>query len=385
MILFALWDRVDNLALGGVKYAFEIERRLSSVQPLSIVTQRIGLKGEVPGSSLNRFAGSGARRIFYYLMLLAVTKAAIANIRRNGASAVASFGVGWVNDVAAWLASSLTGRKLIMIFYHWPYEGYSAGQVMRAMRAEGRGILAAALATIDRMLALRALRSASLVVTLSEDARRNLSEMAPAVNAVVVHPGVDDAFFSGQPERPQSDYHGIAVNRIAPEKGVYDLVDIWSTVVRRRPGARLAVVGHSTGMLDQWIAEIRSRGLERNVVYLGTMNSSGVAAMHRRSKIFLFPSHREGFGIAVAEAMASGLPVVCYDIPPMNEVFRSPGVFFVREGDRAAFADVVLRLLDDPTLLEEAGRANAQFAKAFNWDEAARRFELAVLGEIASK
>ncbi|MFP3138247.1 MAG: glycosyltransferase family 4 protein [Nitrososphaeria archaeon] len=382
VILSALWERAD-LALGSIKYAVEMERRLSTVRPLALVTQPLGMNGEVRASTLNAFARSRAKRIFYYLMLASLVIKSTQIIRRSGVPAVASFGVGWVNDIAALLASLLTGRKLIMIFHHWPYSGHSLGQIFRAMRGEGRNLPASILAALDRAVALRALRRASLVVTPSEYSRRTLLSMVPAANAVVVQPGVDDAFFSGPAARPDARFDGIAVNRMAPEKGIYDLVEIWSMVVRRLPGAKLAVHGHPTGILGDWLGRVRSMGLERNIEYLGTTSVEELARDLRRSKVFLFPSHLEGFGIAVAEAMASGLPVVCYDIPPMNQVFRSEGTFFVREGDYAAFADAVIRLLQDPGLRESAGRANAEFARRFNWDASARRFESALLKTLS--
>jgi hypothetical protein len=121
-----------------------VEIRFRRLIPISMVTPGIGLKGEVRTSELNRFASKGGKRILYYLMLLSLVFKSVSIIKRERVDAVASFGVGWVNDIAAMLVSCLTRRKLFTIFYHWPYEGYSAGQVLRSLRKEGRRFLPAA-------------------------------------------------------------------------------------------------------------------------------------------------------------------------------------------------------------------------------------------------
>lgn len=69
----------------------------------------------------------------------------------------------------------------------------------------------------------------------------------------------------------------------------------------------------------------------------------------RESKVFIHPSHEEGFGVAPLEAQACGLPVVAWNLPVYQEVFPK-GMIKVEMGDIKRFADKVLDLLNNKKL-----------------------------------
>ena len=93
----------------------------------------------------------------------------------------------------------------------------------------------------------------------------------------------------------------------------------------------LAVVGgHSfqdyTAYRDAALAGLPDLGLElgRDVVLLGTVPDDELPAWYRAADALAFPSLKEGWGLAVLEAMAAGLPVVATDIPVFRE-YLTPG------------------------------------------------------------
>jgi len=383
--LFALWDRVEKIDLGGLKYGYEMEKRFKIIKAINLVTQEIGLENEAKVSKLNIYSKSKIKRIFYYLLLYVMIIKSVRIIKKENANAVATFGIGWINDITAIIASLLTKRKLIKVFHHWPYEGYSLGSLFLSMRKEGRGFFASIFASLDRIIALQAVKRAALVYVPSEPIKEDLQRIGIDGKRIkIVPPGVGDEFFNMAPEKGDRNlYDGVAVNRFSKEKGVYDLIDIWAIVTREKTDAKLRIFGHPTEIMDDWTNSVKSEGLKKNISYLGTVDVEELAKTLAGSKVFLFPSHKEGFGIAVAEAMAVGLPIICYDIKPMNEIFNSKGVFFVKEGDHEAFAKMVLLLLKNPILQAEAGRANAEFAKRFRWSEASERFETILIKALS--
>ena len=88
----------------------------------------------------------------------------------------------------------------------------------------------------------------------------------------------------------------------------------------------LAVVGgHSfqdyRAYRDAALAGLPELGLElgRDVVLLGTVSDDELPAWYRAADAFAFPSVKEGWGLAVLEALSAGLPVVASDIPVFRE------------------------------------------------------------------
>jgi glycosyltransferase involved in cell wall biosynthesis len=97
----------------------------------------------------------------------------------------------------------------------------------------------------------------------------------------------------------------------------------------------------------------------------GYVDKDELAGLYRGAAALVLPSRYEGFGLPVLEAMASGLPVVATDEPALREVAGGAAVY--SDGDLAAAIRIALA---DRDHLVTAG---LERAKAFSWDETARR------------
>jgi glycosyltransferase involved in cell wall biosynthesis len=92
----------------------------------------------------------------------------------------------------------------------------------------------------------------------------------------------------------------------------------------------------------------------------------------KASKVFVFPSLLEGWGLAVAEALACGLPVVCYDIPAIREIFGGcKSVFLIPAGNEDRLALAILQVLKMD--LPELAKISKNYVKDFDWDRVAFR------------
>lgn len=115
-----------------------------------------------------------------------------------------------------------------------------------------------------------------------------------------------------------------------------------------------------------YVASLRSKikkyGLEKQVFLCGTTRDMG--AVWKETDIFAFPSHHEGFGLALAEAMCCGIPAVGYrSCPAVNELIQSGKTGLLVEEGASALAEGLKKLMESPVLRERFGK-NAQMAAA---------------------
>jgi glycosyltransferase involved in cell wall biosynthesis len=151
----------------------------------------------------------------------------------------------------------------------------------------------------------------------------------------------------------------VTVARLDPMKGHSVLLDAAVEVLRALPETRFLFVGGGPIEADLR-ARARDLGLDRSVIFAGMRGD--VPEFLRAADVFVLPSldEREGFGIALLEAMASGLPIVASRAGGIPEVVPdgSAGTL-VPPRDPVSLASAILLILGDPAkrrALGEEGR-----------------------------
>lgn len=177
-------------------------------------------------------------------------------------------------------------------------------------------------------------RSNVCISVSNSTAKTLLRNRIPAKKIQVSGNGVDLKYIESFGFKGVKSYDGIFMGRISREKGIFSLISAWQTVSEAQTGARLAIIGSGVDLAE--VKEtIRHQGLENNVVVFGPCTDNEMYLKMKASRVFVFPSLLEGWGLAVAEALACGLPVVCYDIPAIKEIFGGcKSVFLVPAGKR---------------------------------------------------
>jgi len=171
----------------------------------------------------------------------------------------------------------------------------------------------------------------------------------------------------------------VFLGRIHELKGVYDLSRVWGLVREKRPEARLVVIGegpHRAAVQKQF-ANI---GLKDGVEFTGSIPDKQKNLLLAQARVGLSLSSEEGWGLAVNEYLACGLPVVAYDLPVFQEVFPNC-LENVPLGDWKKAADQILELLNNPVLRQNRGHAGREFIQRYDYREMARE-ELATLESV---
>jgi glycosyltransferase involved in cell wall biosynthesis len=243
-------------------------------------------------------------------------------------------------------------------------------------RATGEGDLPGrTLAAIElgrtRRFEASAVRAYDRVLITSPIDAAAISELAPGVKPEVISNGVDADYFGELPWRPQADtiiFSGIMRYRANEEAAVRFCRDVLPAIRRRRPGAKLLIVGSAAGP--------RIRALAKDGLVTVTGYVPDIRPFLAAAAVSVCPTSMGG-GVQnkVLESMAAGIPVVASEVAarPLGLKHRTHALV---ARDAAEMAELVSEVLEQKSMsrsLAEAGRAYA--SEHFSWRAAGTRLE----------
>lgn len=164
------------------------------------------------------------------------------------------------------------------------------------------------------------------------------------------------------------------VGSTAPRKRLDVLVEVMARLRPSLPGAHLLRVGGA--LPPELERRARTLGVAEAIRTLPELGRPVLAAVYRRAALVLQPSEREGFGLPVLEAMASGTPVLASDLPVLREVGGTAAAY-LPVGDVDAWAREIGELLAERAHRPEDWRRRRDecLARAalFSWERYAQR------------
>ena len=147
------------------------------------------------------------------------------------------------------------------------------------------------------------------------------------------------------------------VGRIASDKSPLEAVDVLSRVRASVPDVRLVMAGPIEDVSKEAIeARAAELGMADAVSLAGNVDHEDMPAMLRTGDLLLFTSHFEGYPVALAEAKASGLPAILYDLSWLTLLEDYRGVRVAPVGDVEGLARQAVDVLSDGDLRRRLGR-----------------------------
>lgn len=165
----------------------------------------------------------------------------------------------------------------------------------------------------------------------------------------------------------------LCVSRLAPRKGHHATLAVIARLAPRRPRLKLVYTGVGDGVRAELDALATALGIGERVIAAGFVSEAELPELYRLADVFTLLANGtdddvEGFGVALLEAAASGLPTVASRTGGIPEaVVEGETGFLVPTGDVAAAADAIATLLADDELRRRLGaRGRERATRSFS-------------------
>jgi glycosyltransferase involved in cell wall biosynthesis len=166
------------------------------------------------------------------------------------------------------------------------------------------------------------------------------------------------------------------VGTIEPRKNIANLLIGYSKMSPEVRDKYSLVLAGGDGWLDSEINETLSRlkqsGLK--IFKTGYISEPELTALYKKSTLVVQPSHYEGFGMPILEAMGYGKPVACSDIEVFREISADAALFFNKD-DPENIAEVLENKLNNPALLAKIAQSgSAAYENYDDWKSVSKKF-----------
>ena len=201
-------------------------------------------------------------------------------------------------------------------------------------------------------------RKFTKVVALSDE---NLKEWNVKKGIVIANP----IWFETKELAKLENKKAIVLARHSYEKGLDRLLPIWQKVLKKYPDWILEIYGKSDKNLTLQNLAL-SLKIDKNIRFFEPVKS--IDKKYLGTSFFLMTSRSEGFGMALVEAMALGLPCVAYDCPvgPRSIIFNNENGFLVEDGNSDLFVEKINLLIENKDLRLDIGKKAKNSCEKYN-------------------
>lgn len=219
-------------------------------------------------------------------------------------------------------------------------------------------------------------------VTVSQSVKEELViNGIPRENIWVIPPGIDAKDYRSVHEKENDSPMVLYLGRLKKYKGVQYLIQAMEHVVTKMPKSRLAIVGDGDYRSElEELVELMD--LQDIVSFHGYVSEREKIRLLKRAWVLVVPSVREGFGIVVIEAAASGTPTIGTNTTGLKDsIVDGKTGFLVPYGKPKILGRKICEILSDGELRKRLSKHAHKWAKNFGWEKTAEKFETVIQQE----
>lgn len=230
-----------------------------------------------------------------------------------------------------------------------------------------------------RLIVPKASHKAAHIITISNFARKEIFENIKNIkaNIDVVYLGVDLNNRSLKDEKDFYEKNGIRNNYILgfgsmeKRKNSLGLIKAYEKLDKSiRSGFQLVLFGFRGYEDSQDLLYIKEHNLTNDVVILGYVSEEEKTSLYRNSRMFVFPTFSEGFGIPVLEAYANKTPVITSNSTSLPEIAGDAAIL-VNPENVSEIRDAMKKLIEEPEQRVYMIERGIEQRKKFDWDTTA--------------
>lgn len=170
----------------------------------------------------------------------------------------------------------------------------------------------------------------------------------------------------------------LTVGGIEPRKNSIALLQAFSRVLNHIPNAQLVIAGGATlfdyqPYRDQFFEQTNQLQMKigQSLILPGVIADADLPTLYHAADAFVFPSLKEGWGLVVLEAMASGLPIIVSEQPPFTEFLTAQQALFVDPSSPDTIADAMLAIAR-PTVAQRLIEHSQVLCQQYSWQNSAQ-------------
>lgn len=225
-------------------------------------------------------------------------------------------------------------------------------------------------------------QKAKHIVTVSHYSKQDIvsSYQIAEEKVTVAWNGVSDAFQPLEKERQHAirekytngEAYFLFVGALHPRKNLKTLLQAFRCYKEQGNSGKLLIVGENLFAKNEHYSKLLSDTVQKDVHFTGHLAQSELVLVTASALALVFIPYFEGFGIPLAEAMKSGVPIISGNKTSLPEIVEEAGIL-VDPFDVQAIVNAMKRLFEDEELRNELIVKGFERVKNFSWDTAAEK------------